>query len=728
MQWPRRRRSVTAEKHGVRDNADVSGQSGDLASAGLSHAAPSRTWFAGLLLVSGTILAYLPVWHAGFIWDDRSFVVDNPLIHRADGLYRFWFTAQPIDFYPVTSTMLWAEWRVWGANPAAYHVVNVLLHSLSAVLLWRVLKRLEIAGSWLAAALFAVHPVNVESVAWIAERKNTLAMVFYLASLLGYVRADLATRPSAPSGASSEGASPTSAILTSRWYWLSVGAFLLALLSKTVVAPMPLVLLGVAWWRRGRVDRQDAKRTGPFFALSLAVGLVSLWFQSHRAIGADVVRTDSFWARLAGAGWAIWFYLYKAIVPFGLSTIYPRWQIDERAWWSYVPGLLVAGGGLAFWRARRSWGRGPLGAFGYFVVMLLPVLGFLDIGFMRASLVADHWQYFAIIGPISLAAGAIATPRFLSGTGFSPAPALAGILLTVLGALTWKQSSLYVDPGTFWQAAVASNPSSWAAHSNLGDVLFERGHLDDAAAHFQAALDLEPSNPTAHYNLGGVLREQGRLGEAATQFRKALDLQPNYSAAHYNLGEILRQRGQVDEAIAHFGRAVEIRPDYAEAHECLAFLLLREGEVDEGVAHLRAALAIHPDNAEDHNNLAGALWQKGQAREAILHYERAIEIRPDYAVAHQGLGEILEHEGRTREAISHYEKALGAEADNPQFLGMLAAAYAEAGRFPDAMETATLALQRATAQHRTMLANRLRTQIAGYQAGSPVRERGREGN
>jgi tetratricopeptide (TPR) repeat protein len=729
--------------------------------AGLLRTLPNPAWLFALLLVSGTVIAYLPVWHAGLIWDDRSLVIDNPLVHRADGLFQFWFSTQPVDYYPVTSTMLWVEWRLWGANPLGYHVVNVLLHSLSALVLWRVLQRLKLPGAWLAAAIFAVHPVNVESVAWIAERKNALAMVFFLLSLSCYLRFDPA--PAA------DGAAPPNVSVQRRWYWLSVSAFLLALLSKTVVAPMPLLLLGLAWWRRGRVQRRDLWRSLPFFAAAVVVGLISFWFQSHRAIGSDIVRMDSFWARLAGAGWAVWFYLYKAVVPLGLSTIYPRWQIDGGQWWSYLPGLLLLGVFLTCWRYRRNLGKGPLLALGYFVAMLLPVLGFLDIGFMAMSLVADHWQYFAIIGPVALAAAAIATAGNSPGTKrLFPVAVLAGALLVALGGLTWRQCRLYADPGTFWRAALARNSDAWLAHNNLGSFLFERGQVDEAMAHFKRAVEIAPGYAKAQYNLAGALNEKGQVDEAIAHFQRALEIQPNYSMAHYQLGEILRQRGQLDEAITHFQRAVEIHPEYADAQNALGVTLLRKGQVDEAITHLQEALELRPDRAEDHNNLAGVLWQRGRVAEAITHYQKALALRPDYALAHHNLGKLLQQEGQVREAIAHYQSALeiqpdfaaargslawvlatspeasvrdGVRAvelaqealrlsagDNPTLIATLAAAYAEARRFPKAMETAKGALEIAAAQKRNALANRIRAEIAAYQAGAPYRDTGRGGN
>ena len=703
----------------------VPGGGGEPAGNGLAAAAgcwSGRSWLVGGLLVLGTFIAYLPLWRAGFIWDDDTFLLQNPLIQQPDGLFRLWFTTAAPDYFPLTSTTLWLEWRLWGANPLGYHLVNILLHSLSAVGLWRVLARLRIPGAVLAAAIFAVHPVNVESVAWITELKNTLCMLFYLLSLLWYVRGDdLMPQPDATRN-------PQPA---TRFYALSLFAFALALLSKSAAAPLPVVLLGLTWWRRGRVGLRDVWRSVPYFALAAAAGLATLWFQTHRAIGASMidVRNDSFWSRLAGAGWAVWFYLAKALLPLNLSFVYPRWRIDASSALAYVPELLLVAGLLVCWWYRRSWGRPLLLGLGYFVLLLLPILGFLNIYFMRYSLVADHWQYFAIIGPIALVAAGMARANTTSNiqhptsniqypTANSQQPTanssrmgnpwmldvgcspflhvlLCSALVLGLGVLTWRQAGTYTDLETLWRATLARNPGAGLAHNNLGTLLLQRGRVDDAIVHFQKALVIEPNAADVHSNLGSALLGQGRVDAAAAQFREALRIQPDSALAHNNLGNALAQQGHQDEAIGHFQKAVEfqpglasarynlggallsagrvdeaidqlqkaleLQPELAEARMNLGNALLAKGQVDEAIAHLRKAVALQPTLTAGHHNLGHALLQAAQLDEARAEFLKALALQPNFAGAHNGLGNTLLRKGRGNEAIAHFQRALAIE-------------------------------------------------------------------
>ena len=312
----------------------------------------------GLAIVAITLATYVPALHGGFVWDDYGFFIDNPLVENPHGLHDIWLSTESQDYFALTSTMLWAEWQAWGMNPVGYHVVNVLLHAAAAVLLWRVLRRLRIPGAWLGAALFAVHPVATLSAAWITEGKNTLSLALYLLALWAFLDYD-------ERGGKGR-------------YFLSLAAFLLALLAKGSVVVLPFVLLLCAWWRRDRITRKDVARSLPFFALALVMGLVTTWFQWHNAIRGGNVRLPGEGADsiIAASGWVVWFYLFKDLLPAGLTAIYPRWEVDGSSLPAWLPLLLLIGGLAWLWMRRKTWGRAPLFAAAYFLIGLLPVLGF----------------------------------------------------------------------------------------------------------------------------------------------------------------------------------------------------------------------------------------------------------------------------------------------------------------------------------------------------------------
>jgi Flp pilus assembly protein TadD len=543
------------------------------------------------------------------------------------------------QYYPLVFTSFRLERALWGLHPAGYHFVNLLLHSASALLLWRLLRQLRVPGAWLAAAVFALHPVNVESVAWITERKNMLSLFFFLLSLLWYLRFE--RQASAVDGPRSAPANPRFSTLAPQlWYGLSLLAFALALFSKTAVAPLPGVLLLLAWWQRGRVVSRDVWRAVPFLTAALLLIPLTVVFE-HQA-GSELVRNDSFWSRLAGAGWAFWFYLYKALLPLNLIFIYPRWRIDPTNALSYVPGLLVVLGLGGCWRYRRGWGKAGLFGLGYFLVMLLPALGFVNIYFMRYSLVSDHWQYFAIIGPIALIAAALTAAwgrlgRENRGLGV----ALGGALLLVLGALTWKQSQIYADEETLWRDTLARNPACSMAHNNLGDALGKQGLIDEAIRQFQEAVRLEPVNTEARVNLGAALGQTGQTDEAIRQFQEAIRLKPDSPEAHNDLGVALDRKGQTDEAIRQYLEALRLKPDNAKAHVNLGAALGKKGQIDEAIRQYQEALRLNPDAAEAHCNLGSALAATGQTDEAIRQFQEVLRLKPNFPGARDSLARAL---------------------------------------------------------------------------------------
>ncbi len=529
------------------------------------------------LITLAVAVAYTPVLHAGFVFDDPVLITDNPLIKASDGLHRFWFTTEAPDYYPLSSTLFWLEWRWWGARPMGYHVVNVLLHAANTVLIWVVLRRLKIPGAWLAALIFGLHPVNVATVAWVSEQKNTLSMLFYLVAILLYLRFD------------EDG--------SWGWYAASLAAFLLALLSKTAVVMLPVVLLGCVWWMHDRVRWRDILRSAPFVAASVIMALVTIWFQHGRALAGHTTPPPDFLSRLAVAGWVPWFYISKAFLPVNLTVVYPKWQVGVSRCLAWLPGVVLAGVLVWCWWKRKTWGRPVLLGVGYFLAMLLPVSGLVYQGFNRFSSVADHWQYYSIIGIIALVvAGVEKLCLRLGGRSRSTATVVSIAILMLLVVGTWKRGSVYANDVTLWRDNVAKNPAPWP-HNLLGCALEQTGNFEEAIREFQEALRMDPGYAEAHGNLGDTLLQAGKIHEAMKQWQQAIQLNPRYPQARYNLGVALALQGRTQEAIDQWEEALRIKPDYAEAHYNLGVAMEKMGRLDSAVEHYRRALIINPDYA-----------------------------------------------------------------------------------------------------------------------------------
>jgi tetratricopeptide (TPR) repeat protein len=579
-----------------------------------------QPWHLALILVIVTFVVYFPALRGGFVFDDEL-IIKNPLVHASDGLHRFWFTKEAPDYYPLTWSLWWAEWRLWGTSAPGYHLVNVLLHAVNVILIWTILRRLKIPCAWLAALVFAIHPVNAATVAWISEQKNTLSMLFYATAILLYLRFDETNN--------------------GRWYGLSLIAFLLALFSKTAVVMLPFVLLACVWWRRGRLRSKDLVSTVPFFVLSLVSGLVTIYFQNEHYLKAHPVRDVSLPFRFAAAGWASWFYLYKALLPFNLSAIYPQWNIDISRWVSWLPDALLVGCFVLLGWKRKTWGRPLFFALGYFVVMLFPVLGFFDQSFYQYSLVSDHWQYYAIIGviaPVVVAATTIGRRMNPSGRWVGEVAGLA--VLLVLGVSTWTRAGVYATGETLWRNTLAKNPNAWMAHNNLGLALQNSGNLPEAIDHYEQALRFKPNFAEAQNNLGSALQQSGRLEEAREHYEQAVRLAPDYAHAYNNLGVVLFRLDKIPEAKAQYEEALRLEPDYANAHVNLGLALARLGRVPDAMEQWERALQINPNSADAHYFMGLALEKAGKSQEAIDHYKQALRLAPNFAEAATALARL----------------------------------------------------------------------------------------
>jgi tetratricopeptide (TPR) repeat protein len=627
-----------------------------------------RPWLLALVLVLVTFAAYTPVWHAGFIWDDDDHLTANHAVAASNGLKMIWSSLHTSRYYPLTLTTFWFERRLWGLDPRPYHLVNIALHAANGVLIFLLLRRWRIPGAWLAAMLWLLHPVNVESVAWITELKNTQSGLFFFLSILGFLRFDAGKNH--------------------RWYVLALACGLAAMLSKPSTVVLPVVLLLCVWWERGILQRADIMRVIPFFTMALGMSALTVAEQRGMVLGAGTTEWQLGPAeRLGIAGKAVWFYAAKAVWPVRLTFVYPRWDMDASSPLFWAPLAAVVAVGVILWKRRSLPGcRAALFGWAFFLVALGPVLGFFDVFYFRYSYVADHFQYLACLGLISLAASTgTAICKRAGRRGRDLGTVAAAIALLVLGASTWRQARIYQDLKTLWGDTLMKNPQCWLAHNNLGLVLESLGRVQEAIGHYEQALRIRPDYAEAHYNLGNTQAQVGRVPEAIGHYQQALRIKPDFSEAHCNLGNVLLQEGKVSDAIGHYEQAVRIKPDNAEAHSNLGNALAQVGRVPEAIAHHEQALRIRPDYAEAHYNLGITLYQTGKREEAIEHFQQALRLKPDYVEAHSNLGIALAQTGKIEEAIAHYEQALRIRPDYAEAHNNLGIALAQTGKIEEAI-------------------------------------------
>jgi tetratricopeptide (TPR) repeat protein len=709
---------------------------------------PNQRWLLALFLFVVTVIAYQPAWHAGFIWDDDRYVTDNPLLSMPSGFQRIWFAPKytPSQYFPLTYTALRVEHSFWGINPAGYHWVNILLHAINALMVWQVLKRLAVPGAWLAAAIFALHPVQVESVAWISEQKSILSLFFFLSALLAWIEF-IEERPKR----------------LWRWYGLTVIFFALALASKTTACTLPAALILVLWLKRKRIDWQRWAQMVPFLALGAGMGLVTVWWEGLYQGPEGKLLSVGVMERVLVASRAVWFYAGKLFWPANLTFSYPLWKINLADPLAYAWLAAIAGLCAAIYFGRRFVGRNILVGVLFFVVTLSPLLGFIMCYTFHYSFVADHYQYAACIGLIALAAAGIVK---VFGKQSIARLVCCGALLFGLGFLTWQQSRTYSNLETLWRTTIERNPNSLLAHNNYGVMLSDRGQFDEAITHFEKVLDMQPDDPDGHDNFGNALLKKGNADGAIFHYQEALKSAPYRADVHFNFANALVQQGKSSEAVAHFQKACELKPDYVEAFNNAGSLLLKAGQINEAIVCWEKAIQIRPNLALPHNNIGYALCRLGKMDEGIRHLQRAVEIEPSSVDARNNLAVALLQAGRTDEAILQLQKILEIQPQNSAalhnmaslawklatfpdasfrngkkavelarranqlsggenviILQTLAAAEAEAGDFSEAVATAQRALRIAAANQDASI-NELQAQLKLYQAGLPFRDAG----
>jgi len=658
-----------------------------------------------------TLVIYWRASHGGFIWDDDRYVTHNYLLIAPDGLHRIWFSLDaPSQYFPLAYTVLRIEHSFWGLNPTGYHWVNILFHVGNAFLVWCVLTRLKVPGAWLAAAIFALHPIQVESVAWISELKNVLMGFFFLLTLLTWIRYLDSTGRN-----------------RRLLYAAALVFYLLALSAKSTACTLPAALLLMLWLKKKLIGLIAFFEIIPFVVLALGIGSVAVWWEKYHQ-GTRVLVSLAPIDRLLVASRAVWFYLGKIFWPSDLTFIYPQWQIDATNPIAYSWLIALAVFAVMIYFGRRYFGRSVEVAALFFVATLGPLLGFIMLYTFRYTFVADHYQYLACIGPIALASAGLATlSRSIKNLHWLVI-ASGGAVLICLSLLTWRQSATYRDLETLWRTTLAKNPSCWMAYNNLGVVQFEKGNIDDAIDKYEQSLRLNPDYPEARYNLGGALLHKGRVDEAIRECEEALKLQPNDADAHVVLGNALLAKHDPDAAASHYEKALAISQDDYQAHYNLGRVLQAKGETSKAVLEYRKALELEPALTDAHLNLGNIFLEQRREREALDQYEKAFNSSPQSAKIQNNLAWALAttSEKSLRNAPRALRLAISATRSlgdqDPSALQTLAAAYAENAQFEKAIAAAQAALQLAQERGETAQAEELEREIRLYQAGSAYRE------
>ena len=709
-------------------------------------AAPEPGYALGALaLVALASVFYIPAIDGGFIWDDAVFSTAR-VVQQWSGIRNIWLSpadlARESHYWPVVYTTFWLEHKLWGLEPAGYHIVNVALHAAITLLVWRLLRRLAAPGAWAVAAIFATHPLHVESVAWIIERKDLLSALFYLLAVHCWLRFLQSPRPGP---------------------WLAALALYgAAILSKSIAVTLPAALLLLAWWKHGRITRLDVLRVAPLFALGASYAAAD-WAFSRSALPEGHSIGWSPVERVLIAARALWFYAAKLVWPANLQPIYPHWEVHEADWLGWTLLAAALGTLAALWLARKRIGRGPLAGILFFAGTLSPVLGFFDFIWMQYSFVADRFQYLAGVGLMAVVVGGLAAlAKRLSGKdgarlGTQVAQIALAASLAILGTATWRHAGIYEDEVTFFSHVVEHNPDARDAHLNLGAALLDAGRDDEGLDMSLVALRKRPDSARTHAQVGwGMLRKE-RAEEAEAHSRKALAIDPHVRRAARNLGLALHMTGNCEEATEWFRRSIELDAFDEVAYGGLGLCLHDLGRHEAALEAMHHAIALEPALSNDRMLLlasARSLFELGRSEEAghalaaltqrlpleleplldllALHrvrpeaaeqalaratglaagspdalrkiadrlrdnrmYERALEVYrqaldagPDSAAALGGMGEALYHLERFEESIDALGRSLELHAEPPSAtarLMLLGAASLELGRDAEAM-------------------------------------------
>jgi len=663
------------------------------------------------LLVLVTLALYWPVTGHDFVnLDDPEYVTAN--VHVQGGLTWEsveWACSNTVccNWHPLTVWSHMLDCQLFGLKPWGHHLTSVLLHALNAALVFALLQ-LMTGSTWRSmavAALFALHPLRVESVAWVAERKDVLSAFFGLLALMAYARyaqngrQKSEVRSQTPAVPNTQHATRNTQHASS-FFLLSLSFFALGLMSKPMLVTLPFVMLLLDYWPLRRMEKVEVRgqrsevgsRSSrftfhvsllleklPFFILAALGSIVTMVVQRRAMTAVESLPLD---ARAGNALISYGRYLGKLLWPTDLAVYYPHpghWPLDQ----VMLAGGAILGLSVLIWVTRR---RHPYLLVGWlwFVGTLVPVIGLVQVG---AQAMADRYTYLPSLGGLIMAVWGVSalTQRWrYQALALSVAGGAAVLLCLVL---TRQQAGCWKESETLFRHALAVTKDNWLAHINLGIALHNKGQLDQALSHFQEAARLKPNHADVYSNLGVALDDNGQTDEAIRQFEKAIQLRPNHADARYNLGNALAKQGHADEAIRQFQEALRLKPDKADAHNNLGLALARQGQTDAAIRQFQEALRLNPGHADAHLNLGNALAAKGQTDTAIQQFQETLRLKPDYAQARYNLGIILSMKGQTDGAISQFQEAVRLQPAYPEALSGLAGALDGQGKYAEAVRS-----------------------------------------
>jgi Flp pilus assembly protein TadD len=605
---------------------------------------------AALIAIVG-LWVYSPAFFGTPLWDDDIYIFKNPLMTDADRLWKAWFVPGSfMEYYPIQQTVQWWQWLLWQNDTFGYHLTNVLLHIASALLIWRLFAKLSVPLAWIGGLIFISHPVNVESVAWMVELKNTLSLPPFLLAMCFWIDYE-----NSKSG---------------RDYALALGFFVVAMFCKISMAPFPLVILLYAWWKRRRVGLGDVVASVPFLIVSVVLIETAKYAAATygQAISGgidDTLPIDGISTRFALIGLAGAFYVSHILLPITLLPVYPMWDVNPPSALQFLPWLVFAGVLTVLWWRRKAWGRHVALGLGFSLIMLAPVLAFGFAFHPRDSWVMDHFLYIPVIGIIGLVTAALGQiEATLSRQHRVYILAAITLIVVLLAFVAHGYAATFTDAETFWSYTLDRNPGAWSAHVGLGGIRQREGNFDEAKAQFEAALQLKPDDSKALAELGITYIQMGRVQDGIAQFRRALEVNPNDAITLNDLGATLAQLGQFPEAQKRFEQATKVQPNYAQAHGNLGNIYLKLGKLDAAERSYRQALKVKPNYPEAHYNLGILLNQTGHTEDAIAQFDEAIRLNPGYLAAHLSLGAALEQAGRKSDAAEQFSEALQLDPTN----------------------------------------------------------------